>query len=196
MLGLYSFINDKSDFFIKWAKYWRSIFSMSSAIPSIMAIDMASVQFSHSIVSDFLQPHGLRHARIPCPSPTPGAYSNSCPSSRWCCPNIASSVIPFSFCPKYFPVSGSFTVTHLFASGGQNTGVSALASALPINIQDWFPLGLTGLISFLSKGLSRVCSSSTVQRHQFFGTQPFLLSSSHIVHDYWENHKFDLHAPL
>ena len=135
------------------SKYWRSIFSMSSAIPSIMAIDMASVQFSHSIVSDFLQPHGLRHARIPCPSPTPGAYSNSCPLSRWCRPNIASSVIPFSFCPKYFPVSGSFTVTHLFASGGQNTGVSALASALPMNSR---------LISFrMDSGSS--CSSRNSQ---------------------------------
>ena len=101
---------------------------------------------------------------------------------------------PSSSCLQFFPASGSFLMSQLFPSGGQSVGASA--SALPINIQDWFPLGLTGLISFLSKGLSRVCSSSTVQRHQFFGTQPFLLSSSHIVHDYWENHKFDLHAPL
>ena len=107
-----------------------------------------SVQFSHSIVSDSLQPHGLQHARLPCPSPTPGVYSNSCPLSRWCHPTISYSAIPFSSCLQSFPASGSFLVSQFFASGGQSIGVSASASVLPMNIQDWFPLGWTGLISY------------------------------------------------
>ena len=107
----------------------------------------SSVQFSRSVVSDSLRCHGLQHARLPCPSPTPGACSNSCPSSWWCHPTISSSLIPFSFRPQSFPASGSFLMSQPLASGGQSTGVSALASVLPMNIQDWFPLGLTGLIS-------------------------------------------------
>ena len=137
-------------------------------------------QFSCSVVSDSLRSHGLQHARLPCPSPTPGVYSNSCPLSQWCHPTISSSVTPFSSCPQFFPASGSFPVSQLFASGGQSIGVSALASVLPMNIQDWFPLGLTGLISLLSKELSRVFSSTTVQKCQFFGAQPPLWSNSHI----------------
>ena len=109
-----------------------------------------SVQFSRSVMSDSLPPHGLLHARPPCPSPTPGAYSNSCPLSQWCHPTISSSVVPFSFCPQSFPVSGSFPMSQFFASGGQSIGVSASASVLPMTIQDWFPLGLTGLISLQS----------------------------------------------
>ena len=129
-----------------------------------------SVQFSRSVVSDSLQPHGLQHARLPSSSSTPGACWNSCSSSRWCHPTISSSVIPFS-CLQSFPVSGSFKMSQFFASGGQSIGVSASASVLPMNIQDRFPLGLTYLISLQSKGLSRVFSSTTVQKHQFFGTQ-------------------------
>ena len=98
-------------------------------------------QFSHSVVSNSLRPHGLQHSRLPCPSPTPRASSNSCPSSQWCPPNISSSVIPFSFCLQSFPASGSFSMSQLFASGGQSTGASASASVLPMNIQDWSPLG-------------------------------------------------------
>ena len=129
-------------------------------------------QFSCSVVSDSLWPHGLQHARPPCPSPTPRVYSNSCPLSRWCHPIISPSVIPFSSCPQYFPSSESFQMSQLFASGGQSIGVSASASALPINIQDWiFPLGWTSWISLQSKGLSRIFSNTTVQKHQFFNTQ-------------------------
>ena len=120
-----------------------------------------SVQFSHSVVSNSLWPHGLQHPRPPCPSSTPGVYSNSCPSSRWCHPTILSSVIPFSSHLQSFPASGSFQMSQFFASGGQNIGVSALASVLLTNIQDWFPIGWTGWISLQSKGLSRVFSNST-----------------------------------
>ena len=137
----------------------------------------SSVQFSHSVMSDSLQPHGLQHARLPCPSPTPGAYSNSCPSSQWCHPTISCSVIPFSSCPQSLPASGSFPMNQFFTSA---IGVSASASVLPMNIQDWLPLGLTGCISLESKGLSRVFSNTTDQRHQFFGTQLSLESNSHI----------------
>ena len=129
------------------------------------------VQFSRSVMSDSLQPHGLQHARLPCPSPTPGAYSNSCPLSRWCHPTISSSVIPFSSLLQSFRVSGSFPVSQFFASGGQSIEVSALASVLPLNIQDWFPLGWTGWISLQSTGLSRVFSNTIVQKYQFFCTQ-------------------------
>ena len=130
-----------------------------------------SSQFSLSVVSDSLHPHGLQHARPPCPSPTPRAYSNSCPLSQWCHPTISSSVIPFSSHLQCFPASGSFQMSLLFASGGQNIGVSASASVLPVSIQDWFRLRWTGWISLQSKGLSRVFSNTTVRKHQFFGTQ-------------------------
>ena len=129
------------------------------------------VQFSHSVVSDSLRLHELQHTRPPCPSPTPRVYSNSCPLNRWCHPTISSSVIPFSSCPQSFPASGSFPMSQLFASGGQSIGVSASTSVLLMNIQDWFPLGWTGWISLQSKGLWRVFSNTTVQKHQFFSTQ-------------------------
>ena len=129
------------------------------------------VQVSHSVVSDSLWPHGLPHARPPCPSPTPGACSNSCPPSRWCHPTISSSVVPFSSCLQSFPGSGSFQMSQFFTSGGQSIGVSASASVLPMNIQDWFRLGWTGWISLQSKGLSRVFSNTTFQRHQFLRAQ-------------------------
>ena len=137
-------------------------------------------QFSWSVVSDSLQPHGLQHARLSCPSPTPGACLNSCPLSRWCHPNILSSVVLFSSRLQSFPASGSFPVSQLFTSGGQRIGVSASASVLPMNIQDWSPLGWTGLISLQSKGLSRVFSSTTFRKSQFFSTQHSFWSNSHI----------------
>ena len=131
----------------------------------------SSVQFSRSIVSDFLWPHDLQHSRPPCPSPTPGAYPNSFPLSQWCHPTLLCSVIPFSSCPQSFQASGSFKMSQLFASGGQSTGVSASTSVLPMNTQDWSPLGWTGWISLQSKGFSRVFSNTTVQKHQFFSAQ-------------------------
>ena len=126
-----------------------------------------SVQFSPSVMSDSSQPHGLQHARLPWPSPSPRVHSNSCPLSQWCHPAISFPVVPFSSCLQYFPASGFFPMCHFFASGGHSIGLTA--SVLPMNIQDWFPLGWTGLISLESKGLSRVFSSTTVQKHQFFG---------------------------
>ena len=140
----------------------------------------ASVQFSHSVVSDSSQPHEPQHARVPCPSPTPGVYPNPCPSSRWCHPTISSSVIPFSSCPQSFPASGSFPMSQFFASGGQSIGVSTSTSVLPVNTQDWSPLGWTGWICLQSKGLSRVFSNTTVQKHQFSSAQLSLWSNSHI----------------
>ena len=131
-------------------------------------------------MSDSLRPHKSQHARPPCPSPTPGVHSNSCASSRWCHPAISSSVTPFSSCPQSFLASGYFPMSQLFALNGQSIGASASASVLPMTIQGWFPLGLTGLISLQSKGLSRVFSNTTVWKHQFFGTQPSLWSNSHI----------------
>ena len=139
-----------------------------------------SVQFSHSVGSDSLWPRGLQHTRLLHPSPTPRACSNSCPSSQWCHLTISSCVIPFSSCLQSFPASGFFSMSQLFSSGGQSIGVSASTSVLPMNIQDWFPLGWTGLVSLQSKGLSRVFSNTTVQRHQFFSSQLSLWSSSHI----------------
>ena len=139
-----------------------------------------SVQFSNSVVSDSLLPHGLQHTRLPCPSPTPGAYSNWCPSNWWCHPTVSSSVVLFSSYLQSFPASGSFPMSHFFASGGQSIGVSASASVLLMNIQDWYPVGCTGWISLQFKGLSRVFSNTTVQKHHFFGAQLSLWSNSHI----------------
>ena len=130
-----------------------------------------SAQFSHSVLSDSLWPHELQHARLPCPSPTPGAYSNSSPLCWWCHPTISSSVVPFSSHLQSFPASGSFLMSQLFSSGSQGIRASASASVLPMNIQGWFPLGLTGWISLQYKGLSRVFSNTTVQKHGFFGAQ-------------------------
>ena len=140
---------------------------------------VSSVQFSCSVVSDSLQPHGLQYARLPCPSPAPKVYSNSCPLTRWCHLTISSSVIPFSSRLQSFPASGSFQMSRFF-TGGQSIGVSASTSVLPMNIQNWFPLGWTGLISLQSKELSRVFFNTTVQKHQFFKAQHSLYSNSHI----------------
>ena len=144
-----------------------------------MRLALSSIQFSHSVMSDSLWPHGLQHSRPPFPSPTPGTYSNSCPSSRWCHPTISSSVVPFSSHLHSFPASGSFPTSQFFSLGGHGIGASDSASVLPMTIQDWSPLGRTGWISLQSKGLSRVFSNTTVQKHQFFGSQLSLWYNSH-----------------
>ena len=138
------------------------------------------VQFSRSVTSASLRPHELQHARPPCPSPTPRVYPNSCPSSQWYHPAISSSVVPFSSCLQSFPVTWSFQMSQLFTSGDQSIGVSASTSVLPVNTQEWYPLGWTGWISLQSKGLSRVFSNTTVQKYQFFSTQLSSQSNSHI----------------
>ena len=150
---------------------------------------MFQFQFSHSVVSDSLRPHELQHARPPCPSATLRLYSNSCSLSQWRHPAISSSVVPFSSCPQSLPASGSFPMSQHFTWGGQSIGVSALASVLPMNTQDWSPLEWTGWISLQSKGLSRVFSNTTVQKHQFFGTQLSSQSNTHI-------HTWPLEKPI
>ena len=145
----------------------------------ILLILLSSVQFSHSVMSDSSRPHELQHARPPCPSPPPRVCPDPCTSSWWCHPIISSSVVPFSFCPQSFPASGSFQMSQLFALGGQSIGVSASVSVLPMNTQDWFPLGWTGWISLQSKGLWIVFFNTIVQMHQFFCTQLSSLSNSH-----------------
>ena len=134
-------------------------------------VHVSSIQFSRSVVSDSLRPHEPQHTRPPCPSPTPGVYTNSCPLSQWCHPTISPSVVSFSSSLQSFPTSGSFQMSQLFTSGGQSIGVSASTSVLPMNTHNWFPLGWTGWISFQSKRLSRVFSNTTVQKHQFFYAQ-------------------------
>ena len=146
-------------------------------LEKIINIYFRSFQFSHSVMSDSLRPHESQHPRPPCPSPTPRVHPNSCASSRWCHPAISSSVVPFS-CPQCLPASGSFPMSQLFAWGSQSIGVTASASIIPMNTQDW-PLGWTGWISLQSKGLSRVFSSTTLQKYQFFGTQHSSQSNSH-----------------
>ena len=143
-------------------------------------LSFSSVQFSLSVVSNSLQWHKLQHARLPCPSPTPEACSNSSPLIRWDHPTISSSVVPFSTCLQSFPASGSFPISQFFASGGHSIGASASATVLTMNIQEWFPLGLTHLISLQSEGLSKVFSNTTVQKHQFFSAKLSLWSISHI----------------
>ena len=145
----------------------------------IIVLFYVSVQFSRSVVSDSLWPNGLQHTRLPCPSPTPRACSNSCPSSWWCHQTISSSVVPFSSCLQSLPASGSFQISQFFTSGGQNIGASASASILSMNTQDWFPLGLTGLISLLSKELSRVFSNTTVQKQILQCSAFFIVQLSH-----------------
>ena len=155
-----------------WILYFRGTQSMLKFFPS--------VQYSHSVMFDSLWAHGLQHSRLPSPSPTLGACSNSHPSSRWYDPTISSSVVPSASCLQSFPASGSFLMSQFFTSGGQIFGVLSSASVLPMNIENWFPLGWTGWISLQPKGLSRVFSNTTVQKHQFFGTQLCLSSNSHI----------------
>ena len=150
-----------------------------------------SVQFSRSVMYDSWQPHGLQHARPPCPSTTPEACSNSCSLSQWCHPTISSSVIPFSSCLQSFPASGSFPMSQFFPLCSQSTGVSASASVLPMNIQDWFPLGWTSWISLQSKGLSRVCSSTTVQSINSWSLSFLYSPTLTSIHAYRKNHSFD-----
>ena len=153
---------------------------MKSRDVSICTPIFITIQFSRSVLSNSLWPHGLQYARPSCPSPTPGVDSDSCPLNRWCHPTISSSVVPFSSCLQSFPASGSFQMSQFFASGGQSIGVSAPASVLPMNIQDWFPWGWTSWISLQCKGLSGVFSNTTVQKHQFFSAQPSSQSNSHM----------------
>ena len=148
-------------------------------------------QFSHLVVSDSLKPHGLQHARHPYPSPTLRVYSNSCPLGLWCHLTISAPVVPFSSHPQSFQASGSFQISQFFTSGSQSIGVSASTSVLPMNIQDWFLLEWTGWISLQSKGLSRVFSSTTVQKHQFLALSLLEGSTLTSIHDYWKNHSFD-----
>ena len=170
-------INDK-----RLEKYLKmmKILNVNIEGPISGSKNVCSVQFSRSVMSDSLRPHELQHARPPCPSPPPGVHSNSRPSSRWCHPAISSSFVPFSSCPQSLPASGSLPMSQLFTWGGQSTGVSALASFLPKNTQGWSPLEWTSWISLQSKGLSRVFSNTTVQKHQFFGAQLSSQSNSHI----------------
>ena len=151
-----------------------------SSLLALITLVISSVQFSRSVMSNSLQPHESQHTRPPCPSPTPGVYSNSCLLHWWCHPAISSSVIPFSSRPQSLPASGSFPMSQLFTSGGQSTGVSSSASVLPVKTQDWSPLGCSGWISLQEKGHSRVFSNTTVQKHQFFGAQFSSQSNSHI----------------
>ena len=163
---------------------WDLIFITSTiAWPHVNSrggTQLSWVQFSHSVMSNSLRPHKSQHTRPPCPSPTPGVYSNPCPSSRWCHPAISSSVVPFSSYPQSLPASGSFPISQYFASGSQSIGVSASASVLPMNPQDWSPWGWTGWISLQSNGFPRVFSNAIVQKHQFFSTQLSSQSNSHI----------------
>ena len=175
-------LSNESTLCMRWPKYWSFSLNISSS---------PSVQFSHSVLSDSLQPHGLKHARPPCPSPTPGVYPNPCAWSWWRHPAVSSSVIPFSSCRQSFPASGFFQMSQLFAWGGQSIGVSALASVPPMNTQDWFPLGLISLISLKSKGLSRE-SSPTPQFKSINSSALSLLydPTRTSIHDYWKNHSF------
>ena len=157
------------------AKFWHKLKKVGKTTRPF-----SSVQFSHSVVSYSPWPHELQHTRLPCPSPTSRVHPNSCPSSRWCHPAISSSVVPFSSLLQSLPASGSFPMSQLLAWGGQSIRVSALASVLPMNTQDWSPLEWAGWISLQSKGLSRVFSNTTVQKHQFFGAQLSSQSNSHI----------------
>ena len=169
----YLLLEHHAEIFTGFHDIWDLLYKkwiMSSGVGCIKQ-SWPQLQFSHSVVSDSLQPHRLQHARPLCPSSTPGVYPNSYPLSQWCHSTISSSVVPFSSCLQSFPPSGSFQMSQFFTSGGQSIGVSALASVLPMNIQDWFPLGWTVWISLLSKGLSRVFSNTTVQKYQFFSAQ-------------------------
>ena len=154
------------------------------------SVQFSSVQFSRSVVSDSLRPHETQHASPPCPSPTHGVHPNPCPSSRWCPPAISSSVVSSS-CPQSLPASGSFPMSQLFAWSGQSIGVSASTSVLPVNTQDRSPLEWTGWISLQSKGLSRVFSNTTAQKHQFFSAQLSYSPTLTSIHDYWKNHSLD-----
>ena len=169
MISVFWMLNFKPAFPLSSFTFIKKLFN-SSLLSDIRMMSSVSVQFSHSVLSDSMQPSGLQHSRPPCPSPIPGIYQNSCPLSWWCHPTISSSVVPFSSHLQSFPASGSFLMSQ-FISGGQSIGDSASTSVLPMNTQDWSPWGWTGWISLQSKGLSRVFSNTTVQKHQFFSAQ-------------------------
>ena len=168
--------------YLKWntEKNQQNEKSITELWDNLRWLQFSSVQFSRSVMSNSLQPHELQHVRPPCPPPTPGVHSDSCPSSQWCHPAISSSVVPSSSCPQSLPASESFPMSQLFAWGGQSIGITASASFRPKNTQDWSPLGWTGWISLQSEGLSRVFPNTTVQKHQFFGAQLSSQSNSHI----------------
>ena len=170
---IYIYVSDKIQLklMIILSNKCKSIIFSLKLFAVLFFLSFISVEFSRSVLSDSLRPHGLQHTRPPCSSPTPGVYSNSCPLSRWCHPTISSSVIHFSSCLQSFPASGSFQMSQFSASGGQSIGVSASISVHPMNIQDWFLLGWTEWISLGSKGLSRVFSNTTAQKHPFFSAQ-------------------------
>ena len=174
---------------MRWRWGLSPVFSECAAPPPGLLL-----VFSRSVMSDSLRPHGLQHARLPCPSLSPRVCSNSHPLSRWCHPTISSSVIPFSSCLQSFPASGSFPMSQFFTSHGQSIGVSA--SVFPVTIQDWFLLGWTGWISWLSMGLPRVFSNTTVQKCKFFDAQLSLWSNSHIHKWLMKKPQFWLDRPL
>ena len=151
----------------------------------------SSVQFSYSVMSDTLRPHEPQHARPPCPSPTPGVYSNSCPSSRWCHPGNSSSVVPFSSCPQSLPASGSFPISQLFTWGGQSAGVSALASVLPMNTQDWSPLGWTGWISCSPRDSEESSPTPQFKSINSSAVSFLYIQTRKSIHDYWKHHSLD-----
>ena len=157
--------------------YWKTLRVHWCTLIKLSPVGI--ILFRPSVMSNFLQPHGMQHPRLSCPTPSPRVCSYSCPLSRWCHPTISPSVVLFSSCPQSLPALGSFPMSRLFACSGQSVGASVLASVLPMNIQDWFPLGLTGLMLQL-QGLSRVFSNTTVQKHQFFSAQLSFWSNSHI----------------
>ena len=157
----------------------------------LFCLGLSSVQFSRSVMSDCLRPHESQHARPPCPSPTPGVHSDSRPSSQWRHPAISSSIVPFSSCPQSLPASESFPVSQLFAWSGQSTEISASASFLPKKSQGWSPSEWTGWISLQFKGISRIFSNTTVQKHQFFSTDLSSQSNFTSMHDHWKNHSLD-----
>ena len=183
--------NDLSSYLYNSKEDIQMVIKLLKTCSTSWVIRFNSVQFRHSVVSDSLRPHELQHARPLCPSPAPRVHSDSRPSSQWCHPAISSSAVPFSSCPQSLPASNSFPMSQLFSWGGQITGVSALASVLPKNTQDWSPSEWTGWISLQSKGLSRVFSNTTFQKHQFFGAQPSSQSNSHIHTWLWKNHSLD-----
>ena len=169
----------------------KFLFCLSQNLLHIFLNCQFSVQFSHSVMSDCLRPHGLQHTRSPCPFPTPWVYSKSCPLSQWCHPTISPSVLPFSSHLQSFSTSGSFQTSLFFTSGGQSIGVSASASVLPMNIQDWFPLGWTGWISLKSKGLSGVSSTPQFKSINSLALSFLYSPTLTSIHDYWKNHSFD-----
>ena len=179
----------KDDYFMS-SEMWNMLGSTSYIVYGPY-LDHHSGQFSCSVLSEYLWAHGLQHIRLPCPSPTPRTCSNSCSLSRWCHPTISYSVVHFSSWIQSFTASGVFPKSQFFISGGQSIGASASASVFPMNIQDWFSLGLTGWTSLQSKELSTVFSNTTLQNHEYFGAQPSLWSNTHMQHGYWKNHSFD-----